>query len=258
MLGAAIGDIVGSRFELDNYRTTDFELFQEACNFTDDTVCTAAIADWLLHGGDLTVIMRDWCCRYPNLAYGARFRVWLNAKKPMPYNSWGNGSAMRVSAVGWKFDTLPETLDFAKQSAQITHNHAEGIKGAQSVASAIFWARMGKNKAFIRKNIAQLFGYSLERTCDEIRLTYQFNESCQDTVPQAITAFLDSENFEHSIRLAVSLGGDSDTLAAIAGSIAEAFYGIPTDLREQALAILPRDIAEVFLACKHLWSRCTE
>ena len=151
MLGAAIGDIVGSRFELDNYRTTDFELFQEACNFTDDTVCTAAIADWLLHGGDLTVIMRDWCCRYPNLAYGARFRVWLNAKNPMPYNSWGNGSAMRVSAVGWKFDTLPETLDFAKQSAQITHNHAEGIKGAQSVASAIFWARMGKNKAFIRK-----------------------------------------------------------------------------------------------------------
>lgn len=157
---------------------------------------------------------------------------------------------MRVSAVGWAFDTLEETLIYAKKSAEITHNHADGIKGAQAVAAAVFWARTGVSKADIRQNITQQFGYDLSETCDEIRPSYRFNESCQGTVPQAIIAFLESDDFEHTIRLAVSLGGDTDTLAAITGAIAEAFYGILAALLEQALAILPQDIAEIFLAAE--------
>ena len=252
MLGAAIGDIAGSRFEFDNHRDTDFELFHPDSDFTDDTVCTTAVADWVLQGcgDDLASILRDWYAAYPapKGAYGGRFIQWLQSGDPQPYNSWGNGSAMRVSAVGWAFGTLEETLYFAEQSAAVTHNHPEGIKGAQAVAAAIFWARNGISKAQIQENITRQFGYRLNQSCDQIRPYYRFNESCQETVPQAITAFLESSGFEHAVRLAVSLGGDSDTLAAITGSIAEACYGIPAAMRERALAILPRRIAETLLA----------
>ena len=251
MLGAVIGDIAGSRFEFDNYRHTDFDIFSPDSDFTDDTICTVAIADWVLQGcnDNLASILQGWCRAYPcpKGAYGGRFSQWIEWKDPEPYNSWGNGSAMRVSAVGWAFATLEETLHFAEQSAIVTHNHPEGIKGAQAVAAAIFWVRTGMEKAQIKENITRQFGYDLSQSCDQIRPHYHFNESCQETVPQAITAFLESDDFEHAIRLAVSLGGDSDTLAAITGSIAEACYGIPTSMREHALAILPRRIAEILL-----------
>ena len=252
MLGAAIGDIAGSRFEFDNHRDTDFELFHPDSDFTDDTVCTTAVADWVLQGcgEDLASILRDWyaACPSPKGAYGGRFIQWLQSGDPQPYNSWGNGSAMRVSAVGWAFGTLEATLYFAEQSAAVTHNHPEGIKGAQAVAAAIFWARNGISKAQIQENITRQFGYRLNQSCDQIRRHYGFNESCQETVPQAVTAFLESSGFKHAVRLAVSLGGDSDTLAAITGSIAEACYDIPAAMRERALAILPRRIAETLLA----------
>ena len=251
MLGAVIGDIAGSRFEFDNYRHTDFDIFSPDSDFTDDTICTVAIADWVLQGCNdhLASILQCWCRAYPcpKGAYGGRFSQWIEWKDPEPYNSWGNGSAMRVSAVGWAFATLEETLHFAEQSAAVTHNHPEGIKGAQAVAAAIFWARTGMGKAQIKENITRQFGYDLSQSCDQIRPHYHFNESCQETVPQAVTAFLESDDFEHAIRLAVSLGGDSDTLAAITGSIAEAYYGIPASMREHALAILPRCIAETLL-----------
>lgn len=251
MLGAVIGDIAGSRFEFDNYRHTDFDIFSPDSDFTDDTICTVAIADWVLQGcnDNLASILQSWCRAYPcpKGAYGGRFSQWIEWKDPEPYNSWGNGSAMRVSAVGWAFATLEETLHFAEQSAIVTHNHPEGIKGAQAVAAAIFWARTGISKVQIKENITRQFDYDLSQSCDQIRPHYHFNESCQETVPQAITAFLESDDFEHAIRLAVSLGGDSDTLAAITGSIAEAYYGIPTAMREHALAILPRRITETLL-----------
>ena len=251
MLGAVIGDIAGSRFEFDNYRHTDFDIFSPDSDFTDDTICTVAIADWVLQGcnDNLASILQSWCRTYPcpKGAYGGCFSQWIEWKDPEPYNSWGNGSAMRVSAVGWAFATLEETLHFAEQSAAVTHNHPEGIKGAQAVAAAIFWARTGMGKAQIKENITRQFGYDLSQSCDQIRPHYHFNESCQETVPQAVTAFLESDDFEHAIRLAVSLGGDSDTLAAITGSIAEAYYGIPASMREHALAILPRCIAETLL-----------
>ena len=193
---------------------------------------------------NLASILQGWCRAYPcpKGAYGGRFSQWIEWKDPEPYNSWGNGSAMRVSAVGWAFATLEETLHFSEQSAIVTHNHPEGIKGAQAVAAAIFWARTGMGKVQIKENITRQFGYDLSQSCDQIRPHYHFNESCQETVPQAVTAFLESDDFEHAIRLAVSLGGDSDTLAAIAGSIAEAYHGIPASMREHALAILPRRI----------------
>ena len=253
MLGTVIGDIIGSRFEFNNYKQIDFELFTVESDFTDDTICTVAVADWIMQGaGDnLTAIMQGWCRRYPcpTGAYGAKFGRWVNSQLPQPYNSLGNGSAMRVSAVGWAFDDLATTLEYAKRSAEITHNHPEGIRGAQATAAAIFWARTGKDKAFIRKQIMTQFAYHLDITCDELRPIYRYTEHCSGTVPPALIAFLESENFEHAIRLAVSLGGDSDTLSAITGSIAEAFYGeISAEIKKQALQILPVEMAEILLA----------
>ncbi|WP_208605810.1 MULTISPECIES: ADP-ribosylglycohydrolase family protein [Rodentibacter] len=213
------------------------------------------MADWVQQGcqDNLVEIMRHWCQKYPYAGYGGMFDKWISKKvNPQPYNSWGNGSAMRVSPVGWAFDTIEETLEYAKRSAEITHNHPEGIKGAQATAAAIFLARTTKDKGKIKRYIEETFGYDLSQTCDEIRPTYKFNESCQGTVPQAIVAFLESENFEHAIRLAVSLGGDSDTLAAITGSIAEAFYGeIPNEIIKQILPKLPREFLAI-LARSHL------
>lgn len=248
ILGAVIGDIVGSRFEFDNYRGKDFELLTENSGFTDDSICTAAVAEWAAGGcfGDLALIMQRWCRRYPSVGYGTNFNTWIWSEPPKPYDSWGNGAAMRVSPVAWMFDTLSDTLNAACDSATITHNHPEGIKGAQATAAAIFWARTGENKAFIRENISGLFGYDLSKSCDEIRPVYFFNESCQDTVPQAITAFLESDGFEDAVRLAVSLGGDSDTLAAITGSVAEAYYrALPRQIVSRVLDILPEEVTDV-------------
>ena len=255
MLGAAIGDIVGSRFEFDNHRSTDFELFHPSCSFTDDTVCTAAVADWVNRGcgSGLAQIMQDYCTRYPTPkgSYGGMFLNWIYQPEPQPYYSFGNGSAMRVSAVGWAFDNLSDVLRYAEASAAITHNHPEGIKGAQAVAAAVFWARTGKDKAFIRDAIREHFGYALTESCDDIRPTNTFDVSCMKTVPDALAAFFDSENFEHAVRLAVSLGGDTDTIAAITGSIAEAYYrDIPAPMAAAALALLPDDLKRPLLAVK--------
>ncbi|AUI66471.1 MULTISPECIES: ADP-ribosylglycohydrolase family protein [Glaesserella] len=252
MLGAALGDIVGSRFEHHNYKATDFQLFTADCRFTDDTVCTVAVAEWALGGfqDNLVTIMRKWGNKYPDAGYGGTFYYWLDPDNdPQPYNSWGNGSAMRVSAVGWLCNDLESVLTYAKQSAEITHNHPEGIKGAQAVAVAIFLARTGASKVAIKTFIEQHFGYDLSQTCDEIRPVYQFDVSCQGSVPQAIIAFLEADSFENAIRLAVSLGGDSDTLAAIAGSIAEAFYPLPDKMHQTAAYFLTQEMMDILLAC---------
>lgn len=253
MTGAIAGDIIGSVYEFDNIKTTDFPLFTNESDYTDDTIMTVAVADWLLNGGDLAKVMQRYGREYPypTGGYGGRFSGWLREKDPQPYNSWGNGSAMRVSAVGWMFDSLEKTLEVAKETAVVTHNHPEGIKGAQATAAAIYLARTGKSKQDIKQYIETTFSYDLDRTCDEIRPFYRFNESCQGTVPEAIIAFLDSSDFENAIRLAVSLGGDSDTLACITGGIAEAFYGIPEDIEKQVSDKLPGTFQKVIKEFKN-------
>lgn len=246
LLGAVAGDVIGSVYE--HYRTKrmDFRLFPEDSCFTDDTVMTVANADWLLHGGDLSRIMQRYGNRYPNAGYGGMFRKWLREENPQPYQSFGNGSAMRVSPIGWAFDTLEETLAVAKQSSEVTHNHPEGIKGAQAVAACIFLARKGNTKQEIKAYVEQAFGYDLARTCDEIRPLYRFDSRCQGSVPESILAFLESTDYENAVRLAVSLGGDADTMGAIAGSIAEAYYGgVPDLIRQETLKRIPKEFAEV-------------
>lgn len=260
MLGAILGDIVGSPYEFDenNIKTTDFPLFSDRSHFTDDTVMTIAVAEGLLTGyGDsarteheIIAAMRKYGKLYPNAGYGVRFAYWLSDSDPQPYYSYGNGSAMRVSAAAWLFDSLSEVEDYAELTARVTHNHPEGIKGAKATAAAIFLARTGKTKDEIRQYMKARYGYNLSRTLDEIRPDYHHVESCQETVPEAITAFLESESFEDALRKAVSLGGDSDTLAAITGSIAEGFYGIPIQLKEKALSILDQRL-NVFAMCWH-------
>ena len=264
MLGAIIGDTVGSHYEFDNTKDYNFKMFHRDSCYTDDTVMTMAVAFWLYTDPDHTLEKLEeamvacgekFPC--PMGGYGGGFNVWLfhpealydfeGAEPPYvsqtgrhPYNSFGNGSAMRVSPVGWFFDTLEETLEIAKRSAEITHNHPEGIKGAQATAAAIFLARNGKTKDEIKAYVEEMFGYDLHRTCDGIRPYYEFDESCQGTVPEAIIAFLDSNDFENAVRLAVSLGGDSDTLACITGGIAEAFYKeIPEEIVLQMWQRLP-------------------
>lgn len=249
MIGAIIGDIVGSVYEWDNIKIKDFPLFSPGCFFTDDTVMTLAIADGLMNGGsseNFITAMKKYGLIYPDAGYGGRFGSWLFSENIQPYNSWGNGSAMRVSPVAWAFTTLSEVEQYAEVSAAVTHNHPEGIKGAQATAAAIFLARKGKCKDDIKTYIENKYGYDLSRTLNEIRPDYHFNESCQETVPEAITAFLESVDFEDAIRNAISLGGDSDTLAAITGSIAEAAYGIPEEIKGKALTILDERLLDVF------------
>ena len=244
MYGAILGDIIGSPYEFDRGdKTKNFELFSERSQFTDDTVMTIAVAEALMNlkkyaGVEkfyqaVTKSMQTWGRKYPRAGYGLRFGVWLYEENPVPYDSWGNGSAMRVSAAGWLYDTLERTREVARWTAQVSHNHPEGIKGAESTASAIFLARNGKSKDEIKNYIETEFGYNLNRTLDEIRPTYHHVESCQETVPEAITAFLESTDFEDAIRNGVSLGGDADTLTCITGGIAEAFYGVPQNLIEE-------------------------
>ena len=238
MYGAILGDIIGSPFEFDRGdKTKDFKLFSRRSHFTDDSVMTLAVCEALLKvGQDVTVkeiedavisSMQSWGRRYPHAGYGGYFRRWLTSRHPEPYNSYGNGSAMRVSAVGWLYDSLEKTRTVAKATTNVTHNHPEGIKGAEATASAIFMARNGSSKEEIKKYIENEFHYDLNRTLNEIRPGYHMDETCQKTIPEAIIAFLEAKDFEDAIRNAVSLGGDTDTLGAITGSIAEAYYGIP-------------------------------
>ena len=268
MLGAIIGDTVGSVYEFHNIKTTHFPLFDPRSNYTDDSIMTMAVADWLLtdpkHGMDtLEASLLNFAKKYPCPmgGYGGGFRRWLFHSEDLkdygsgdfkigtrhPYNSFGNGAAMRCSANGWMFDTLDDTERVAGLSAAITHNHPEGIKGAQSTAAAIFMARNGKSKEEIRDYISTKYGYNLNRTCDEIRPVYDWDSSCQGTVPEAMVAFFDSTDFESAIRLAVSLGGDSDTLACITGSIAEALYkDIPDDIALKIWDLIPEDFKAIF------------
>jgi len=246
MLGSIAGDIIGSVYEWDRIKTTEFPLFQENCDYTDDSVLTVATAYSILENVDYAESYQSFSRRYSGRGYGGNFKVWIHSEDPQPYNSWGNGSAMRVSPVGFAFESIEEVLEQSKQSAEVTHNHPEGIKGAQATSLSIFLARKGNDKESIRKEITEQFNYDLNRTVDEIRPDYYFNESCQETVPEAIIAFLDSNDYEHAVRLAVSLGGDSDTLACITGGIAEAYYkGLPEHIADETMKIIPNEFVEI-------------
>lgn len=256
MYGTILGDIIGCPFEFDRGdKTKDFKLFSRRSHFTDDSVMTLAVCEALLKvGQDATVkeiedavitSMQSWGRRYPHEGYGGYFRCWLTARHPEPYNSFGKGSAMRVSAAGWLYDSLEKTRVVAKATANVTHNHPEGIKGAESTASAIFMARNGSSKEEIKKYIENEFHYDLNRTLDEIRPSFHMHETCQKTVPEAIIAFLEAKDFEDAIRNAVSLGGDTDTLGAITGSIAEAYFGIPEALRSECRNRINKDMRDV-------------
>ncbi|MFQ5760622.1 MAG: ADP-ribosylglycohydrolase family protein, partial [Acidiferrobacterales bacterium] len=225
MLGAIAGDIIGSVFEGSGRKETNFPLFSSRSTFTDDTVLTIAVAAVLLDGGDYASALRDYGRRYPDRGYGGSFYQWLHDGSLGPYNSWGNGSAMRVSPVGFAAKTVEDVLIEAHRSVAVTHNHPEGVRGAQATALAVFLARHGASKSEIRHELTERFGYNLERSVEEIRPGYAFDVSCQGSVPESIICFLDSSDVEGAIRLAVSLGGDADTMACIAGGIAEAFYG---------------------------------
>ncbi len=253
MLGAITGDTIGSRFEFSGIKHTEFHLFDQRCRYTDDSVMTMAVAEWLMDDSAYShEVLEEKMVKYgaldPRAGYGGMFSSWLFFPKAIskdgkrhPYNSFGNGSAMRVSAVGWMFYTLEETEHVAEISASITHNHPEGIKGAQATAAAIFMARNGKTKKEIKDYITNKYDYNLNRKLDDFRPRYSFDVTCQGSVPEAIIAFLESHDYESTVRLAVSIGGDSDTQACIAGGIAEAFYGMPDEIITQIAGYLPQD-----------------
>ena len=246
MIGAISGDIIGSVYEGHNIKTTDFPLFDDRCTFTDDTVLTAAIADAILTGSDYGEKLKEYFKLYPGRGYGAHFRKWAAHSSSKPYYSMGNGSAMRVSPVGFAFNTLDEVLREAQKSAEPTHNHPEGIKGAQAVACAIFLARKGTNKREIKEYVETNFDYGLNEPLDQIRTYYGFDGTCPGSVPQAIRAFLESNDYEDAIRKAISIGGDSDTIACIAGGIAEAFYKkVPNDIVDRVKKILDQRLNHI-------------
>lgn len=251
MIGAIAGDIIGSIYERRPHKSKEFPLFSPFCRFTDDTVLTVAVAESILSGRSYLETIRDHGRRHPGAGYGGSFRQWLATSASAPYGSWGNGSAMRVSPVGFAFDTVETVLDEAARSADVTHNHPEGVKGAQATALAVFMARTGSSKEEIREEIASRFRYRLDTTTDALRPDYSFDVSCQGTVPAAIVAFLDSTSYEDAVRNAISLGGDADTLACITGGIAEAFYGgVPAEISARALDLLSEDLratAEAFI-----------
>ena len=242
-IGALIGDYCGSKYEWSNWMEDTMEGMELLVSgkFTDDSVLTVAVMDWINngHGDSLPAYLRMWANKYPDAGYGGRFRRWVASGVDTPIGSFGNGSAMRVGPVGWAFNTKEEVLAKAKESAECTHNHPEGIKGAQATALCILMARQGAGKEEIRNEIGGTFGYNLRFTCDEIRPSYIWGGTCQDSVPQAIVSFLDGNDFEDCVRNAISIGGDSDTIGCITGSIAEAFYGVPVELRERAMLYLP-------------------
>jgi ADP-ribosylglycohydrolase len=252
MIGAIAGDIIGSVYEFAPIKTKEFPLFSRHSIFTDDTVLTVALADSILNNVPYVNKLKEYYRTYPWAGYGGHFNRWANSANSEPYNSWGNGSAMRVSPVGFAYDDLETVLEKAKQSAEVTHNHPEGIKGAQATAAAIFLARTGQDKAVIKEYIENTFGYNLSTPLDEIRLTYFFDVSCQGSVPQSIIAFLESDSYEDAVRNAISLGGDSDTMACISGGMAQAYYGgVPNFIQKPVFKILPgqlSDITEQFAA----------
>lgn len=248
MIGAIIGDIIGSQFEMFNYTSKnmmfkdyDFIFFTDKCRPTDDTVLTIAVLDCVLNKKSYPETFKEYAKKYPTAGYGGSFINWVDSEGFEPYNSYGNGSAMRVSPIGWLFDTLEEVLVEAEKSASATHNHPEGIKGAQATALCVLMARQKQSKDLIKSTIIDRFSYDLNRTLDEIRPTYEFSATCQVTVPESIIAFLESENYIDCIRKGISIGGDSDTIACISGGIAEAYYGmetIPEDVFNNAMSIL--------------------
>ena len=246
IIGAVIGDVIGSVFEWNNIKKTDFDLFNPKCDFTDDTVLTIAVADCILNKKDFAKTIWEYGRKYRGRGYGGSFRNWLQEDDLKPYGSFGNGSAMRASAVGFAYNDIETVMEVAKQSAEVTHNHPEGIKGAQATATSIFLSRQGKSKQEIKDYITQTFDYNLDFTLDEIRPTYKFDVTCQGSVPQAIVAFLESSDFENAIRLAISIGGDSDTIACITGGIASAFYKhIPTEIMNFVVDKLPNEYIEI-------------
>jgi ADP-ribosylglycohydrolase len=242
MIGAIAGDIIGSVFEGHPIKTTFFPLFSKSSRFTDDTVLSLALADAILNKIDYATALKTYGRKYPNAGYGMSFYTWMWSPETKPYNSWGNGSAMRVSPVGFAFDSTEGVLREAERTAAVTHNHPEGIKGAQATALAIFLARRGADKEEIRKQIGHRFSYNLDRSLDEIRPNYFFDVSCQGSVPESIIAFLESKDFEDAVRLAISLGGDSDTMGCIAGGIAQAYYSkIPLKIIDRVKVLLPQE-----------------
>lgn len=247
MLGAIAGDIIGSPYERHPIKRTDFSLFAGGATFTDDSVLTVAVAFAILQPEvEYGAALKRFGRRYPRAGYGGNFRQWLMAEESVPYNSWGNGSAMRASPVGWAFDSRAQVLAEAAASAAVSHNHPEGIKGAQAVALAVYLARKGTPKETMRAELAERFDYDLARTVDQIRPDYHFDVSCQGSVPEALVAFFDSDGVEAAIRLAISLGGDSDTLACIAGAVAHAYYGgLPRSLTVATRRRLPADLLTV-------------
>ncbi|MCX6159242.1 MAG: ADP-ribosylglycohydrolase family protein [Ignavibacteriae bacterium] len=246
LFGAITGDIIGSIFEWKNVKSTEFDLFCDKSDFTDDTVMSIAVADCLLNGKDYTKTYQDYGRKYPHRCYGGFFKKWIYMENPKPYNSWGNGSAMRVSACGSLYDYLVDSLEAAKNSAMPTHNHPEGIKGAQATASAIYLARQGSSKAEIKNYIENTFYYDLNRKIDDIRKIYNYDVSCKGSVPESIIAFLESSDYESAIRLAISIGGDSDTIACITGGIALAYYKeLPFEIGNKVWNILPGEFKEI-------------
>ncbi len=242
MLGAIAGDMIGSVFENRPIKTKDFPLFSPASRFTDDTAMTVATAYAILHDGDYAGAYKMFGRRYPDAGYGGTFYRWIHSDSTQPYNSWGNGSAMRVSPIGFACNSENDVLAEARKSAEVTHNHPEGVKGAQATALAIFLARTGHTKIAIKHAITQRFGYDLDRHLDAVRPIYSFDVSCQGSIPESILAFLEANDVEDAIRNAVSLGGDSDTMACIAGVIAEAFYGqLPSNLTDPLTYRLPEE-----------------
>ncbi|HHZ03007.1 MAG TPA: ADP-ribosylglycohydrolase [Tissierellia bacterium] len=262
MIGAIIGDIIGSRFEFNNYRKKDFDLFTEDCFVTDDSIMTIAVAKAIMEAAKINEssnsndyyllvenmaikYMQEIGRKYPNCGYGGMFYHWVFSDNPKPYNSFGNGAAMRVSPVGFAAKTESEAIKLSEAVTKVSHNHQEGIKGAEAVVVAVFMAKQGFTKEEIKDRINNNY-YRLDFTIDEIRDTYEFNETCQETVPQAIESFLESDSFEDAIRTAISLGGDSDTVAAITGSIAEAYYGVPESMKVKALTYLDENLKQVY------------
>ena len=246
MLGAIAGDILGSIHEFHPIKTKNFDLLNSECVFTDDTVMTAAVADSLMNKIPYVESLQMWGRKYPRAGYGGWFSKWIDSDFPKPYNSFGNGSAMRCSSVGWLFEDEGSVLEEAKKSAEITHNHPEGIKGAQAVALGIMLCRQGSTKLEIQEKLEDLFDYDLSQTMEQVKFNYSFDVTCQGSVPQAITAFLESEDFEDAIKNAISLGGDADTQACIAGALAEAFYmNIPDQIKEFVLTRITPDILDV-------------
>ena len=250
MLGALVGDIIGSTYEWYNTKRTDFELFENGCCFTDDSVMTLAVAKWLLedeshNAPQLVKCMQELGREHPNAGYGGRFIEWLYEEEPQPYNSWGNGAGMRVSPVGLYAKTLDEALELAEITASVSHNHPEGIKGAQAIAASVFLCKQGKSKQEIKEYVEQTFGYNLHRSIAEIRPRYKFDVSCQGSVPEAIIAFIEGNSFEEVIRLAISLGGDSDTIGCMAGAIAACRYPIPEDIAERCDSLLTDDLRDI-------------